>query len=365
MGFAPMDPSISEIKYLGGGTLDIVEVRIPDDYPDPENLVLVIYDRTHDGSTTASPSAADIYNVTVDGTLYTEDVDGDMADDDGILHYTFGTSENGIQLRLHAQDAIGLYNSVTGETYGLFSFGDPYTVSTATGDPFAGQDATVLDTTGQFIGSSLEEQPDGTYTLNTTPDPGESYICFTAGALIMTASGARPIESLRAGDLVVTKDKGLRAIRWIGSRHFDGLGLDRKHLQPVAVRANSFGPGLPSRDLNLSPNHALLHPSWKTSLYFAEPEVLILARHLRPYDGAVAARKEAVTYYHILLDDHELIMADGVWCETLFVSDRSLGMLDDARRAEVFEIFPHLRGDISRYGPKARKVLRPSEAAMI
>ncbi|MEO0369014.1 MAG: hypothetical protein AAF197_09555, partial [Pseudomonadota bacterium] len=69
--------SISEIKYLGSGTLDFLEVRVPDDYPDPENLRLVIYDRTHDGSTTASPAASDIYNVTTDGLLYTEDTDTD------------------------------------------------------------------------------------------------------------------------------------------------------------------------------------------------------------------------------------------------------------------------------------------------
>jgi len=76
-----MEPVISEIKYLGGATLDFIEVRIPDDYPDPENLVLVIYDRFDDGSTTATPSAADMYVI---------ESEGDTSDDttaDGLTHY--------------------------------------------------------------------------------------------------------------------------------------------------------------------------------------------------------------------------------------------------------------------------------------
>ena len=204
-------PVISEIKYLGGGDLDMLKVRIPDDYPDPENFVMVIYDRTHNSSTTGVPSASDTYSVIGDGLLYTEDANLDGDDDDRILHYTFGSSESGDNLRLHAQDAVGLYNSVTGETYGLYSFGPPYKVSTTSGDPFVGQPAENLGTTGQVSGvTSLERQQDGTFTANSSPDPGPSYICFTAGTLILTANSERSVETLRVGDEVLTKDASLQ-----------------------------------------------------------------------------------------------------------------------------------------------------------
>jgi hypothetical protein len=189
------DPVISEIKYLGGGPLDYLEVRVPDDYPDPGNLRLVIYDLSHNGSTTASPASSDIYTVT-SGLLYTEDVDLDGNDDDGVLHYTFGFSEDGTNIRLHANDAVGLYNVVTGETYGLYNWSNTsYTVSTNSGYPFAGETATLLDNTGQVKGSSsLERQQDGSYTLQTTPSAGASYICFTSGTQIMTPMGERAVE---------------------------------------------------------------------------------------------------------------------------------------------------------------------------
>ncbi|HCE71257.1 MAG TPA: type I secretion protein, partial [Ruegeria sp.] len=37
----------------------------------------------------------------------------------------------------------------------------------------------------------------------------ENIICFTPGTLIATAHGPRAIETLRPGDLIVTRDHGL------------------------------------------------------------------------------------------------------------------------------------------------------------
>ncbi|WGI20464.1 Hint domain-containing protein [Amylibacter sp. IMCC11727] len=360
------DPVISEIKYLGSGTLDMVEIRIPDDYPDPENLVMVIYDRTHNGSTTASPAASDIYAVTNDGLLYTEDTDNDGNDDDGVLHYTFGTSENGDTIRLHAQDAVGLYNSVTGETYGLYSFGNDYTVSTNSGDPFAGVASENLDTTGQQNGvTSLERQPGGTYTTNTSPDPGSSYICFTQGTMILTDRGERSVQSLAIGDRVITKDAGLQTIRWIGQRHFAQMDQTHAHLQPITIKAHAFGHNIPMRDIKLSPNHAILNDSWKNTLYFAQDEVLALAKSFIGSDFVYQSTDRAVTYFHILLDQHALIQSNGMWAESLYLGDESLDMLSAESREEVFEIFPELRSNLGGYGYKARHMLRPKEAALL
>jgi len=362
-----MTPSISEIKYLGNGNQDILEVRVPESYPDPQNLRLVIYDRTHNGSTTASPSAGDIHNVTSDGLLYTEDTDNDGQDDDGILHYTFGSTENGTNIFLHAEDAVGLYNVVTGETYGLYSWGNaPYTASTATGDPFAGQTATLLDNTGQVRGvTSLEQLPNGDYVLNTTPDPGESYVCFVAGTRILTPHGFRAVESLQAGDLVITKDKGPKPVRWAGHARFMGLGADHLRLQPVRIRAHAFGQNVPERDICVSPNHALLIDHWRTSLYFGDDEVLTPAKALLG-DGSVRiSPRPDVSYHHLLLDEHSLINAEGLWSESLYLGMQGLGTLSQASRAEIFDIFPELAGHPDRYGDRARQQIKVHDAGLV
>ncbi|WP_299024266.1 Hint domain-containing protein [uncultured Sulfitobacter sp.] len=361
------DPVISEIKYLGGGPLDFLEVRVPDDYPDPANLRLVIYDLSHNGSTSASPAAADVYNITSVGNLYTEDVDSDGNDDDGVLHYTIGQSENGTNIRLHMQDAVGLYNVVTGETYGLYNWsGASYTVSTASGDPFAGQVAELLDTTGQVSGvTSLERQANGDYTLQTTPEPGSSYICFTEGTQILTTGGNRAVEDLRIGDEVVTKDAGAQKIRWIGRKDLMGLDLSGQSNQPITIKAHAFGQGVPSCDTKVSPNHAILNTHWKASLFFGDAEVLTTAKSLLNADYAYRSTVASVSYFHILLDRHNLVQANGLWAESLYLGSECMKMLSPVCRSQIFNMFPQLGGDISGYGQTVRQQVKPDVGALL
>ena len=361
------DPVISEIKYLGGGDLDFLEIRVPDDYPDPANLRLVIYDLSHNGSTTASPTAADIYNITTVGTLYTEDGDSDGNDDDGILHYTVGSTENGTNIRLHMQDAVGLYNVVTGETYGLYNWsGASYTVSSASGDPFAGQVAEQLDSTGQVSGtSSLERQANGDYTLQTTPGPGSSYICFTKGTKILTAGGERSVEDLCVGDEVITKDFGAQRIRWIGRKNLTGFESKNQSDQPITIKAHAFGPNVPSRDTKLSPNHAILNNHWKASLYFGDAEVLTTSKSLLNADYAFRTRVASVSYFHILLDQHNLVQANGLWSESLYLGSECMKMLSPTSRSEIFDLFPQLGGEIYGYGQTARQQVKAIDGALL
>ncbi|MEP5151972.1 Hint domain-containing protein [Planktotalea sp.] len=360
------DPVISEIKYLGTGTFDFLEVRVPDDYPNPENLRLVIYDRNEGGPTGAPPVASDIYTVT-DGFLYSEDVDMDSNDDDGILHYTFGSSEDGTNIRLHANDAVGLYDISTLQTFGLYNWsGSSYTVTPASGDPFAGQTATQLDNTGQIQNiTSLVRDENGDYSLANPPTPGSSYICFTTGTQILTASGERPVEELCVGDEVITKDFGTQKIRWIGERKFSGLGAAHQDMQPITIKAHAFGENIPSRDTKLSPNHAVLNDHWKATLLFGTEEILTPAKALLNADYAYRNQQSQVTYYHILLDQHSLILANGMWSESLYLGSQCMDMLSPQSRNEIFDLFPQFGGNLEGYGQKARQFLKPKEAALL
>lgn len=342
-----MNPIISEIKYLGAGSLDFVEVRIPDTYPDPENLVLVIYDRSDDGSTTATPSASDMFAI--------ESV-GDTSDDtvaDGFTHYIVGAAYNGTNIRLHAQDAVGLYNATTGETYGVYSFGSSYTVSTAalqadgiTPDPFAGQTTTVLPASSA-VGDSIITNGDGTYSGTTTPTPGSSVLCFCDGTQIMTDGGLKPVEDLVVGDLVECKDKGYKPIRWIGSRWFDPTEIPDAKLMPIRISKGALGSGRPAEDLFVSPNHSLLVDHYLCDLFFADQQVLVPAKHLVGMDGVSVAHRSGFGYFHILLDDHELIQANGTWAESLFFGDPACTTMGWETRQELLTIFPNLQSAIT------------------
>jgi autotransporter passenger strand-loop-strand repeat protein len=130
--------------------------------------------------------------------------------------------------------------------------------------------------------------------------------CFVAGTRIATARGEVPVESLTAEDRVRTRDGRFVPVRWIGHRTVEC----RRHpkpraVWPVRVRAGAFGPGLPRRDLKLSPDHAVF---WG--------DVLIPIGHLIDGTAIVQEAAESVGYWHVELDRHDVVLAEGLPCES-------------------------------------------------
>ena len=104
---------------------------------------------------------------------------------------------------------------------------------------------------------------------------------------------------------------GLAPIVWIGHRRVDCLRHPRpEEVRPVRVRAGAFGAGLPARDLRLSPDHAL----------FVD-DALIPVRHL--VDGVAVVRETvaAVRYFHVELPAHDIVLAEGLPCESYLDTD--------------------------------------------
>lgn len=167
--------------------------------------------------------------------------------------------------------------------------------------------------------------------------------CFTPGTSIATPLGPRPVEDLAAGDRVITRDNGHREIVWTGRRTFDFAELARvPHLGPVIVAQGSLGGGLPEEDLIVGPNKRFLVSSELTVLPFAEHEALVAAKHLENNRTIRPAQMLGLTYVHIMCARHEVILANGCWCELFQPSDHSLNGFGNAQRNELGEIFPAL-----------------------
>ncbi len=168
-------------------------------------------------------------------------------------------------------------------------------------------------------------------------------VCFTPGTLIETPAGPRPVESLRSGDLVATRD-GPRPIRWIGRRRLDLIDLmANPKLMPVLVPRGAFGDGLPRRDLHVSPQHRVVVRSKIAERMFGAREVLVAVKQLVGTAGIeVDGELSTVTYYHFMLDDHALVIADGIEAETLYPGPQALSFLSEDARAEISTLFPEL-----------------------
>ena len=149
-----------------------------------------------------------------------------------------------------------------------------------------------------------------------------SPACFLRGTLIAAAEGERRVETLRAGDMVLTHDHGLQPLlRALSSRYRFPEGPHR--MKPVRLRADALAPGVPVRDLLVSPQHRIALPQ-------TAPRALTAAVKMLGRPG-VSTRPSCrkASYHHLLFAGHELIRANGAWVESLLVTPftaRSLGL---------------------------------------
>ena len=187
--------------------------------------------------------------------------------------------------------------------------------------------------------------------------------CFTPGTLIATPKGEVPVEDLRVGDRVITRDDGLQELRWTASRRIDpALLAAHPHLKPIAIRQGSLGRGLPERDMMVSPNHRMLVARNLSRLHVQTPEALVAAKHLVAGRGIHQVDCAGITYLHVMFDRHQVVLANGCWTESYRPTAQLLDAMGNAQRQELFELFPDLRSPegLAAYGA-ARPAPVPEE----
>jgi hypothetical protein len=182
--------------------------------------------------------------------------------------------------------------------------------------------------------------------------------CFAAGTLIRTAKGARPVEDLRAGDMVWTRDAGLQPLVWVGARAVAGL----ERFAPVRFAPGAMGN---LRALTVSPQHRMLVAGWRAELMFGEPEVLVAAAHLVNGDTICRVPVARVSYHHIMFDGHHVIEAEGAAAESFYAGD-VVRAGDVAIWAELVELFPELAwNDPAARPAMARPVVKGAEGRIL
>lgn len=163
--------------------------------------------------------------------------------------------------------------------------------------------------------------------------------CYVAGTRIATQGGDCLIDDLSVGDLVLTRDHGAQAIRWIGKSTVKGAGK----LAPVRIAAGALGADSPKRDLYVSRQHRVLLASRVCERMFGSAEILVPAIKLISLPGiSVAETAEDVTYYHLMTDDHQVIYAEGAASETLLTGPQAINALGPDALAELQAIFPDI-----------------------
>jgi hypothetical protein len=165
-----------------------------------------------------------------------------------------------------------------------------------------------INDSGQLIGTALVGHTDQGFIINAVA------ACYRSGSRISTVAGMVAVEDLREGDVVRTHAGGTAAITWIGHRHIDcRRHVAPRQVWPVRIRASTFGEGRPRRDLFLSPDHAVYVDG-----------ALIPIKYLINEDSIAQVPTDEVTYYHVALPCHDVLLAEGLPAESyLDIGDRS------------------------------------------
>lgn len=239
--------------------------------------------------------------------------------------------------------------------------GDTITVD---GTEIPGVTFYTLDGSRYFASSDGSLLPDGgevtatTFVTDSTSFPVSDFgpPCFVAGTRIRVPGGTVPVETLKIGDLVETRDHGPRPVRWAGRRTVPGQGA----FAPVHIAAGALGE---HNALRVSPQHRILLGGWRAQLYTGEDEVLCAANLLVNGDTITRAPCDAVTYVHIMFDAHEIVDSEGLPSESFCVG-AYLCHDSSALRAEISAVFPELDDGVAAM-TTARRVVRGREAALL
>lgn len=173
-----------------------------------------------------------------------------------------------------------------------------------------------------------------------------------AGANVRTPIGARHVDKLHPGDLVVTRTGGLQPVRMIWSRTVSVADMAaRPELAPVRLRPRALGPMMPARDLRIGCGHRVLVPGYRLSVGGEGGACLMQVGALADVsdDAFFQPATGPVTFYNIVFDSHQVFTADGLPVESFLPSSGAIAEMDVAAQAALFALFPDISATCCRY----------------
>lgn len=152
--------------------------------------------------------------------------------------------------------------------------------------------------------------------------------CFLKGTRIRTAEGDRLVADLAVGDLLPTMFGGIRPIQWIGHYPLKKSDPSKPWVRdalPVRIVRSALAPDVPYADLYVTGGHALFVDG-----LLAPVGCLINGTTITRYE---ARELDELEYFHVKLERHDVIYAEGTPVETLLrVDDSAVNFAEYFRR---------------------------------
>ena len=193
---------------------------------------------------------------------------------------------------------------------------------------------------GTVLTATSERDPKGNQARNYL----DFVACFCEGTLIETKDGPKAVEQLTCKDKVATLHGHFMSIKAVCNRSIACSELlDNPNLRPVVVSQGALGRGLPKRNLRVSKQHRFLVSSPICRRMFGTDATLVSAIQLTQLPGIfIDTKTNDLRYFHILLQNHEIIFAEGAPTESLHLGKGTLKALPQETVKEITSIFPDL-----------------------
>jgi hypothetical protein len=296
---------INEIHYdnAGGDVGEFIEICIPAG-TDVTGFELVLYNgangETYDTEVLTQPDPA-VCPAATDGNTY--------------LEVPISGIQNG------APDGMALVDDM-GVVCQFLSYEGTITATNGPANGLTSTDIGAAETGSTLVGTSIQLQPNGTWIAGLTETPKDINICFLEGTNILTKEGSQSIETLKVGDLVRTASGKELPIKWVGIQTVDINNKDRNLLlsNPVVIKQGALLEGIPSKDLKVSPNHAI----------YVEGLLINAGALVNGVNIYQEVPTESFKYYHIELDSHELVIAENTPSESYLPQNENRDDFDNA-----------------------------------
>ncbi|GGJ25593.1 Hint domain-containing protein [Neoroseomonas lacus] len=227
-------------------------------------------------------------------------------------------------------------STTASQTSGNHTYTQAVTLNTAALDPNVDYNFVARDSSGTPTSNSI--------LVDVNSIPVGVNACFAAGTKVATARGEVAVEDLRVGDLVVTPHSGapLQPVIWLGhSRVNVARHPAPAKVAPVLIKAGALADGVPFRDLRVSPDHAMFLDGHLVPAKLLVNDSTIVQEAWCP----------EVTYWHVELPSHGLLVAEGAVSESYF-DDGNRKNFDNYGVATLFKDFASERTN-GRYATNA------------
>jgi hypothetical protein len=184
--------------------------------------------------------------------------------------------------------------------------------------------------------------------------------CFLEGTRIRVPLGYAAIEHLNRGDSIIDVNGKRHSILYIAKAEITLIpGMEHLYHRwfPVRIPVGTFGEGRPYRDTYLSQQHRILVDGPEVELVLAEQQALAPACGFVDFGASLETSLRKITYYHILCEEHVILMANGMPCETLFLGDLLVRGAKTAAKDEAQHFFGDL---VARISPERMARMRPA-----